>query len=285
MRIDAHHHFWTPGQRDYYWMAGPELDPIRRPFAPEDMRPLIGEAGIDRTVLVQTVPSVDETRDFLVTASETDYVAGVVGWVDLTAEDVADVLAALKSGVGGAYLKGIRHQVHDEPDPEWLMRSEVQRGIAAVGQAGLVYDLLPKEPELPATVACVSANPDVAFVLDHCAKPRIGLGAMDPWAALIEDLSQCPNVDCKLSGLVTEANWAEWSVSDLKPYADHVMSLFGPDRVMFGSDWPVCLLAARDYGQVHDAAMVLVEPYGAEAVASVFGATAARVYGIPASGA
>ena len=148
MRIDSHHHFWNPEEREYYWMGGDELAPIRRPIGPEEMAPLIEAAGIDGTVIVQTIPSVQETEEFLATAAEVDFVKGVVGWVDLTDPDVSVTLERLKAGTGGAYLVGIRHQAHDEDDKGWLARPDVIRGVRACGAAGLVYDLLPKEPEL-----------------------------------------------------------------------------------------------------------------------------------------
>ena len=281
MRIDSHHHFWNPETRDYYWMAGEALAPIRRPIGPGDMAPLLEAAGIDGTVIVQTVPSVDETREFLATAAEVEFIKGVVGWVDLTAPGIADELAGLKAGPGGRYLVGIRHQAHDEEDKAWLARPDVIEGVRACGAAGLVYDLLPKEPELPACITLARALPEVQFVLDHIAKPRIAEGAMDPWAGLVEELAQLPNVSCKLSGMVTEADWKTWTVGDLEPYASRVLDLFGPERVMFGSDWPVCLLAAS-YEAVHSAAESLTSRLTPAEQAAVFGGTAMRIYGLSA---
>ena len=279
MRIDSHHHFWNPDRRDYYWMGGDALRPIRRPMGPEDMRPLIAEAGIQGTVIVQTIPSVSETEEFLQIAEETDFVMGVVGWVDLTASDVPDTIARLKSGKGGKYLVGIRHQAHDEDDKSWLVRTDVINGIRACGAAGLVYDLLPKEPELPACIELVQQVPDVRFVVDHIAKPRIAAGADRPWLTLIQELAGHSNVACKLSGMVTEADWQNWTLDDLKPYADHVLNAFGPERVMFGSDWPVCLLAA-DYGRVIQVAEALTNHLSPSEKIQVFGGTAARIYGL-----
>ena len=241
--VDAHHHFWTPSRHDYYWMAGAELDPIRRSFGPADLQPLLAAAGVDSTVLVQTVPSVRETREFMETATTTPFVAGVVGWVDLTDPAVADTLAELRSQRNGQKLVGIRHQVHDEEDAEWLLRPDVQRGLAAVRDAGLAYDVLVRPRELPAALATARALPDIRFVIDHIAKPPIASGEIDPWSALLEPFRSLTHVSCKLSGMITEADWANWTPSDLKPYVHRAVDIFGTERVMYGSDWPVCLLA------------------------------------------
>ena len=282
MRIDSHHHFWNPEEREYYWMGGDEMAPIRRPIGPEDMAPLIEAAGIDGTVIVQTIPSVQETEEFLATAAEVDFVKGVVGWVDLTDPEVSVTLERLKAGTGGAYLVGIRHQAHDEDDKGWLARPDVIRGVRACGAAGLVYDLLPKEPELPASITLAKECPEVQFVLDHIAKPRIAEGAMEPWLSHMREIAALPNVACKLSGMVTEASWGSWTLDDLRPYAEHVLELFGPDRILFGSDWPVCLLAAS-YEAVHSAAETLTGGLSASEMAAVFGGNAIRIYGLPVS--
>lgn len=272
MVIDAHHHFWDPSRRDYPWM-GDELASIRRRFGPEDLAPLLAAAGVDRTVLVQTISSVDETREFLATAAGTDFVAGVVGWVDLTEPSVGDTLAELRAGDGGTYLVAIRHQVHDEPDPVWLLRDDVQRGIQKVGEAGLVYDLLVKTRELPAAAELARSFPDLRFVLDHIAKPRIAAGPRDPeWEQAMAPLADCANVYCKLSGMVTEARWTDWTTDDLLPYVTRVLEWFGPERCMFGSDWPVCLLAS-DYSRVVRTLRAIVGEND-----DVLGATATRVY-------
>jgi len=272
--VDAHHHFWDPRRRDYPWM-GDELSPIRRPFAPDDLRPELVQNNVDRTVLVQTVSSLDETREFLETASQTDFVAGVVGWVDLTDPSVAELIASLRSAKGGDRLVGIRHQVHDEPDASWLLRHDVQRGIAAVGAVGLVYDVLVRTRELPAALATVRAHPEMRFVIDHAAKPRVAGGAWDiAWEKALAPLADEPNVSCKLSGLVTEADWKTWTREQLRPYLERVLDWFGPGRCMFGSDWPVCLLAA-DYAEVM---ATMREIVGDDE--DVFGSTATRVYGL-----
>jgi L-fuconolactonase len=277
-RVDAHHHVWDLTVREQSWMVGPELDPIRRNFSLEDLAPLAAAADVTSTVLVQTVGLVEETVEFLELAAGNDLVAGVVGWVDLTAPDLADVLAGLLARPDGSYLKAIRHQVHDEPDVNWLLRPDVQRGLAAVAEAGLAYDLLTKTPHLPAAVETVRNHPDLTFVLDHISKPVIG-EPLDPWATEIRSLAALPNVTCKLSGMVTEAPWTTWKPSDLQPYADVVLSAFTPARVMFGSDWPVCLLAAT-YAEVVETAQTLTQSLAPTEQAAIFATTATTTYNL-----
>ncbi len=282
MIVDAHHHLWDPTGREYPWMSGSALAPIRRPYTVDDLRQETAAAGVDRTVLVQTVSDMSETEEFLAAAEASQgLIAGVVGWVDLTADDVGDRLTRLRAGVGGTRLVGIRHQVQDEPDPGWLRRADVGRGLRAVGAVGLVYDLLVLVPQLPTAIAVVERHPDVRFVLDHAAKPPIAAGEREPWASLLAALAVLPNVSCKLSGLVTEARWDSWTVDDIRPYAEHVLDVFGPDRVLWGSDWPVCELAGS-YGRVRELADKLTEGLSADERAAVFGGTATRVYGLPA---
>ncbi|WP_433163630.1 amidohydrolase family protein [Kribbella sp. CA-247076] len=275
-RVDAHHHVWDLSVREQSWMIGPELDPIRRSFSIDDLAPQAAAAGVTATVLVQTVGVVDETVEFLEVAAGNDLVAGVVGWVDLTATDVADQLAGLQARPDGAYLKGIRHQVHDEPDTDWLVRPDVHHGLRAVAEAGLVYDLLTKTPHLPAAIETARSFPELTFVVDHISKPVIG-EPLDPWAADLRELAALPNVTCKLSGMVTEASWTDWKPADLQPYADVVLDAFGPDRVMFGSDWPVCLLAAT-YAEVVETAEALTADLTPSERTAVFADTATRTY-------
>jgi L-fuconolactonase len=277
-RVDAHHHIWDLNVREQTWMVGPELDPIRRNFSIDDLLPQAEAADVTATVLVQTVGLVDETVEFVQVAASNDLVAGVVGWVDLTYADVSSTLAELLERPDGLYLKGIRHQVHDEPDVDWLLRPDVQRGLSAVADAGLVYDLLTKPPHLPAAVETARALPELSFVVDHISKPVIG-EALDPWAADLRRLAALPNVTCKLSGMVTEAPWDTWKPTDLQPYADVVLDAFGPDRVMFGSDWPVCLLAAT-YADVVETAETLTTTLTSTERASVFTTTATRTYNL-----
>jgi len=274
MVVDAHHHLWDPTQRDYPWM-GDELAAIRKRFDAGDLKPLLDANGIDRTVVVQTVSSLVETNEFLQAAADNEFIAGVVGWVDLTDPSVAKTLARLRQSEGGNFLVAIRHQVHDEPDPEWLLRAEVQRGIATVGEAGLAYDLLVRTRELPAALDTVERHPGMRFVIDHAAKPRIAAGSWDDaWEKALAPLADHANVTCKLSGLVTEADWNAWTSQELEPYVEKVLDWFGPERCMFGSDWPVCLLAAPYEDVVKSMRSIVGDD------PNVFGGTAVRVYGL-----
>ena len=276
--VDAHQHVWDPrvAPADYAWLSGP-YTAIDRPFTPEDLRPALAAAGVDASVLVQTRSSLAESRQFLRLAEATDFIAGVVGWVDLTAPGVADEIAALRSGGGGGHLLGLRHQVHDEADPNWLLRPDVLRGLWAVRDASLVYDLLVRPRELPAALAAARALPDLQFVIDHLAKPPIASHAIDGWSALMAPFGTLPNVSCKLSGMVTEADHAAWTLADLRPYTDRALEIFGPDRLLFGSDWPVCLVAAS-YERVANAVRALIADLSATEQAAVMGGAAMRVY-------
>jgi L-fuconolactonase len=274
--VDAHHHFWDPGRADYPWITD-ELSAIRRPFGPDDLAPELEQNRVDLTVLVQTRSSLDETREFLATAADHDFIAGVVGWVDLTAPDVSETIASLRGEAGGAKLVGIRHQVHDEADPAWLGRADVRRGLAAIGEAGLAYDLLVRTRELKAALAAVRAVPGTRFVIDHLAKPPIASGAIDDWAVRLKPLAAYRNVSCKLSGMVTEADWTRWTVRDLAPYVSRVLDWFGPERCLFGSDWPVCLVAAS-YRRVLDACREAVGDVSLADLDRIFGGNAADLY-------
>lgn len=276
--IDAHHHLWDPSRRDYPWMAGAALDPIRRPYTADDLRAVTKAAGVHATVLVQTVSSVEETAEFLAIAEAEPVIAGVVGWVDLEAPDVAGRLAALPGP-----LVGIRHQVEIEPDDEWLLRPSVVAGLHAVASAGLAYDLLVRADQLPAAASVADRLPDLRLVLDHAAKPPIAAGEWEPWASGIAALAAHENVVCKLSGLVTEADWTGWEVGHLRRYVDHVLDVFGPSRLLFGSDWPVCELAAS-YEVVLDAAVALTGSLSDAERLGVFEHNARCVYGLDASG-
>jgi len=276
MIVDAHHHFWDPSRADYPWMTA-ELDPIRRRFGPEDLAVELARTGVEQTVVVQTRSSLDETREFLATAATTPFVAGVVGWVDLADPAVEDHIESLRAGPGGEWLVGIRHQVHDEPDERWLLRPDVQRGLAAVEAAGLVFDLLVRARELPAALETVSAHPELRFVIDHLAKPPIADGATQPWADRLAAFAPLANAWCKVSGLVTEADWAGWRPAAFVPYVQHAVDVFGPGRLLFGSDWPVCLLAASYEGVLGLAREALSDLSSSERSA-VFGGNAIEVY-------
>ncbi|WP_309094329.1 amidohydrolase family protein [Streptomyces sp.] len=273
---DAHHHVWDLSVRDQDWITGPALRPLRRDFTMKDLEPEARAAGVGRTVLVQTVTVPEETPELLALAEEHDLVAGVVGWTDLTRPGVADELARLRELPGGRYLKGIRHQVQHEPDPEWLLRPDVLRGLAAVAAAGLVYDLVVLPGRLPACVRAAAALPGLTFVLDHLGKPPVAAGALEPWASHLRALAALPNTVAKLSGLATEADPAGWTVEDLRPYAEVALEAFGPARLMYGSDWPVCTLAGTYGGTLGTARRLIGPPDHAQ----ILETTAARVYGL-----
>lgn len=259
MIIDAHQHFWDPADDPYPWMSGPAAR-LRRVFAPEDLRPELEAAGVESTILVQTRPSLAETQSFLALAASIPFIAGVVGWVDLQDPAVTDTLATLQAGIGGRYLVGIRHQVHDEPDPDWLLRPLVQRGLRAVASRGLVYDLLLRPREIPAAITTVQRLPALRFIVDHLAKPEIGQGRHQTWADSIQGFrAHREHVWCKLSGMITEADWTNWTTEELAPYVATTLDVFGPDRCLFGSDWPVCTLAGT-YRQVLDVICSNIEP-------------------------
>ncbi len=273
MRIDAHHHFWQIGRYDYVWM-GPQLGVLQKDYLPQDLQPLLERHRIDRTILVQTISSIDETRWFLGLAEQHPFIAGVVGWVDLTDPGVADVLDELRQH---PKLVGIRHQVHDEPDLNWLLRADVWRGLAELAYRSIPYDLLIRPQHLPASLAVAREFPDLSLIIDHVAKPRIAEDVYDDWAEGMARLAQFPNVACKLSGMITEADWQHWTPDDLRPCIDHVIGHFGTRRVMFGSDWPVCLLAGS-YSQVIEALKTNVAGWSEAEQQDIFGNNASRWY-------
>ena len=277
MIVDSHHHLWDLAVRDQDWISGDQLAPLRRNFELPEFTAEARAAGVGASVLVQTITVAEETPEFLAIAEESELVAGVVGWTDLTHPGVADELARLKELPGGRWLRGIRHQVQGEPDPEWLLRSDVRRGLGAVEEAGLVYDLVVLPHQLPACVKAAAEHPGLTFVLDHLGKPPIASGAVEPWSAAVRVLAELPNTVCKLSGMVTEADPATWTSEDLRPYADTVLNAFGPARLMFGSDWPVCTLVAT-YDQVVGIADELTAGLSEDESEELFAGTAQRVY-------
>ncbi|WP_405720203.1 amidohydrolase family protein [Streptomyces sp. NBC_01537] len=278
--VDAHHHVWDLSVRGQDWITGERMAPLARSFTLDDLAPEAQAAGVTATVVVQTVTVPEETPELLALAGKGELVAGVVGWTDLTAPGVADELARLRELPGGERLVGIRHQVQGEPDPLWLLRPDVLRGLSAVADAGLVYDLVVLPHQLPAAYRAAARLPELAFVLDHLGKPPIAAMKPRPWADDVRVLATLPNAYCKLSGMVTEADWHSWQPAGLAPYADAVLDAFGPDRLMFGSDWPVCRLAAS-YAEVVDTARVLTSGLTPAEQREVFSGTATRVYGLP----
>jgi L-fuconolactonase len=265
--IDAHHHLWDPADRQYPWMDD-SVAPIRRRFDVDDLRAATRDTDVTRTVVVQAVHDPGETAWLL---AQPEPVAGVVGWVDLTATDVADRLAA----IAHPRLVGIRHQAQDEPDPGWLARPDVLRGVRALAEAGLVFDLLVRAREHRAALALVDAVPEASFVLDHAGKPTIDVG--DPgWRERMQDFAARTNVTCKVSGLLTEAG-VSWRDRPVARYARQTVETFGPDRAMFGSDWPVSTLAA-DHAEVLRTTVDALADLSTTERDAVFRGTAERVY-------
>ena len=282
MIVDAHHHVWDPGTRRHAWLDG--LPELRRPFLLSGYAGAARPEGVTASVLVQVLNSTAETEEFLALAAgragaAPPEVAGVVGWADLTRDDIGDELDRLRALPGGDRLAGLRHLVQDEPDPGWLVRPDVRRGLRAAGAAGLVFDVLVRPAQLPAALRLTGELDDVRFVLDHGAKPEVAAGRFEPWAGLIGELAQRPNVTCKLSGLVTEAG-PGWKPETFAPYADRLLECFGPGRLMFGSDWPVCTLAAS-YHEVITLARTLLDGRLSPAETdAVFGGNAVAAYGL-----
>ena len=274
--VDAHQHFWDPGMADYPWMIG-EYEPLRAPHGPSELAPLLEATGVSGTVVVQARQELDETVALLETAAGTEWVLGVVGWVDLTSPAVPETIDEIVNGPDGSRLVGIRHLVHDEPDPDWLIREDVMRGLAAVAGAGLTYDLLVRTRELPAAIEVAEKLPELRLVVDHLAKPPISTHQVEPWAAALGQIASLPNVTCKVSGLVTEADWSSWTAADLAPYIAAAVDLFGVDRLMWGSDWPVCTLSAS-YSRVRDVIVGILSGLVGDHLDRVLGGCAIETY-------
>lgn len=274
-RIDAHHHFWQLGKYHYPWITD-ETPALQHDFGPAQLRPLLGRHAIGSTVLVQTIASLDETGWFLELSQQNPWIAGVVGWVDLRDAGVGRVLDGLLKQYGRR-LVGARHNLHDEPDDRWILQEEVQRGLKEVAHHGLAYDLLIRPRHLPVVLHVVQKTPQLRFVVDHAAKPPIAERGWEDWADGIQALARHEHVYCKLSGLITEADHRRWQPSDLRPYIDHVLSAFGPERIMFGSDWPVCLLAGT-YDDVVAALEENLAQLSDNERGWIFGRTAEHVY-------
>ena len=263
MKIDAHHHLWDLSIRPQTWMVGENMGPVRRNFNTDDLREAIRGTGIEKTVLVHATTTLAETYELLEIARTDETVIGVVGWVDIDSKEaIAEVEKYLQTA-GGSYLKGIRDVAQDLPDANYLARTQSIATVKELGKMGLTYDILTKTPELAAAIELVRACPDVHFVLDHISKPYIAKQEIEPWKSLITQLAKFPNVACKVSGMVTEANWNSWQVEDYRTYVDHIIESFTPQRLMFGSDWPVALLAAEKYASVFQLATALTSGFSA----------------------
>jgi L-fuconolactonase len=273
MRLDAHQHFWRYDAKLYDWI-GEGMHVLRRDFVPEDLAHELAAAGLDGSIAVQARQDLAETRELLEFAHTSPVVRGVVGWLDLCSETLG---AQLDEFAGDTALLGVRHIVQDEPDDNFLLRPDFVRGALQLRERGLTYDILIYAKHLPVARQFAEQLSEQPLVLDHLAKPPIAAAELEPWATHIRALARCENVMCKVSGMVTEANWGEWKPADFRPFLDVVFEAFGTDRLMFGSDWPVCLLAAN-YGEVYE----LVREYAGSDQDALFGGNAARFYGVDA---
>jgi L-fuconolactonase len=273
-RIDAHQHFWRYQPEEYSWMTGEDMEPIRRDFLPEDLEREMRAAGFGGAVSVQARQSLRETNWLLELAKHHAFLRGVVGWAPLTDPLVA---AVLEQFAGRTKLKGLRHLLQDEPDDGYMLRSDFNAGISLLEHYHLAYDILIFERHLPQTMRFVDRHPNQVFVLDHTAKPRIREQSLSPWRENIAELARRENVYCKISGMATEADWRGWRPEDLQPYFDTVLEAFGPERLMFGSDWPV-LLVAGTYRGWHDTVSGMISGLSAAEQDRIMGGTATEAY-------
>lgn len=271
--IDAHHHLWRYSDEEYGWIDD-SMAALRRDFLPADLTKAMAAAGVDGAITVQARQTIEETRWLLELAEECDAIRGVVGWAPIADEGFP---AKVEEFSAQPKLKGLRHIIQAEEDEKYILRKDFNGGIRALENSGLVYEILIYERHLPQTIEFVDAHPNQVFVLDHIAKPRIREGATEPWASRLCELARRKNVWCKVSGMVTEADWRNWSVETLRPYLDAVVEAFGPDRLMAGSDWPVCLVAT-EYGQWFRVLQQYFGRFSKPEQERVFGLTATEVY-------
>jgi len=276
MRIDAHQHFWKYQATDYSWI-NEQMTRLQRDFLPNDLNPLLEKAHFDGCIAVQARQSLEETAFLLDLCLSNPSVLGVVGWVDLQAPDLESHLSEWQQHPG---LLGFRHIVQDEADPQFLLRPDFIRGVKSLPHYGYTYDILVYEQQLPLVPDFLARCPDQPFVLDHLGKPVIQQGVSSRWKEAIRAAAKFPNLYCKVSGLVTEANWHQWSAHEFQPFVDEVLEAFGPQRLMVGSDWPVCLLAAEEYADVIQLAEYLLRQLSVTEQQQVFGQNAAKFYGI-----
>jgi L-fuconolactonase len=274
-RIDTHQHFWRYNPREYAWM-GTGKESLRRDQLPADLAPLLQQASVSGTVAVQARQTVEESRWLLELADQNPFIFGVVGWVDLRSPSVD---ADLENFSRHRKFCGVRHVVEDEPDDWFLLGDDFVRGIGKLARSNLKYDLLLYPRQLPAAVRLVERFHDQPFILDHISKPFIKDRKIEPWASDIRRLAAMPNVACKISGMVTEADWASWKPLDFTPYLDIVLECFGPKRLMVGSDWPVCTLAG-DYSSVMKLAGDYISKLSPDEQAAVWSGNARRWYGL-----
>jgi L-fuconolactonase len=278
VRVDSHQHFWRYDPARYGWITD-EMRVLQRDFMPQDLHSQMQANGIDATVAVQADQSEQETEFLLDLAARHEWICGVVGWVDLRNPQVD---RRLENFSRFPKLRGFRHIAQSEPDDRFLVREDFVRGVKALGEFGLTYDILIYPKQLLAACELVEKLPDQPFVLDHIAKPLVKIGEVDAWAAGIRRLAENPRVFCKLSGLVTEADWKNWRAADFKPYLDVVLEAFGTHRLMFGSDWPVCLVAGS-YARVKELVADYLRGRSADEIGKIFGGNAVHFYGLKAS--
>jgi L-fuconolactonase len=275
MRIDAHHHLWHYSPQEYGWISD-SMSVLRRNFLPDDLRREIASVGIEGVVSVQARQTVAETDWLLDLADQNEFIRGVVGWVPLVSETVRRDLERYS---GRAKLKAVRHVLQDELDDNYMLRDDFNRGLRMLKGFGLRYDILIFERHLPQAIELVDLHPDQVFILDHIAKPRIRDNALSPWRENLRELARRKNVFCKLSGIVTEADHRTWTPQQLRPYLDAALDAFGARRLMFGSDWPVCLLACG-YRRWHDIVKEFASKLTPEEQDRLFGETAREAYGL-----
>jgi len=273
MRIDAHQHFWDIHRFQYPWMP-PGESPLRRNYVPQDLEPILKRNRFEGSVVVQANTIIEETLWLLELASEHEFVRGIVGWVDLTDPRVG---ATLDEFQRHAKFKGVRHLVHDEPDVNWLLRADVIAGLRELARREIPYDLLLRPQHLKIVPSVAEKTPGLRMVVDHIAKPPIATGRMDDWAEDMATVATIPNVYCKLSGMITEADHRGWKAEHLRPYVAHVLKLFGPERLMFGSDWPVCTLAGS-WKEVLAAFTQAIGPQPIDVREKLLGGTAEKFY-------
>lgn len=274
MLIDSHHHLWRYSAQEYGWI-GDQMSVLHRDFLVPDLQQIAADHGVDQFVTVQARQTLEETRWLLEIAENEPLVGGVVGWAPLAADDVA---AQLEPFADSQWLKGIRHVVQDEPDDRFLLRSDFNRGIAALAPYQLVYDVLVFARQLPAAIEFADRHPDLPLVLNHIAKPTIRLEEFDQrWARDFRELARRDHVACKFSGVVTEVLDDNWSIETVRPYWDTALEAFTPDRLMFGSDWPVCLLAT-DYGRWLKTLRTLASELSSDEQAGLLAGNATRIY-------
>ena len=277
MRIDSHQHFWRYDPKRDGWITD-EMAVLKRNYLPQDLQPELRANGIDACIAVQADQSEAETQFLLDLADKHSEIAGVVGWVDLLSENVGQRLAYFSRF---RKLRGFRHILQSEPDDRFMMRKDFLRGISRLAEYGFTYDILIYPRHLPVALEFVRNFPEQKFVLDHLGKPSIKTCEIDTWAHEIRTLAACPNLWCKFSGMVTEADWKSWNHFDFEPYLEVAFEAFGADRLMFGSDWPVCLVAAT-YAQVKKIVEDYTRGVSAEEKAQIFGLNAAKFYGLAA---